>query len=493
MSKSKNTKRALLASVMSMILCFTMLIGTTFAWFTDTASTGVNKIQAGTLKIGFEMSKDKKSWSDVGTEPLNFITADNRAVDKVLWEPGCTYKLPYIRIVNKGNLALKFKLLINGVKGDSKLAEVIDVKIGEKSYGTLSSFIKETEVDSDGAAHGIILPKDAVIPADETDKTISVEATDAYEISLHMQESADNTYQGLSIESMSFTVLATQYTHENDSFNNQYDKDAKYPTYIPADNVLDSTTPSTSLNGNIVVEAADNTLTFGNNADIGEKTAVDMKGTTQNIADSIKAQDGQSLTMVNGELVKSGSFGKVRFDTKGKNQEGIFENMTFTDTKAPSHTGTSSNDTEEMIQICPNGGGTGTYIFRNCTFNNANVGVNGMNNGADVELIFENCVFKNTGNADAIDIISNYASGKVTVKNCTFNLVTTSSISAVNIWGSQPFNLAFEGKNVVNGSVADSTYKVHSTTSVKAYALSGSGEKIVTGEDTVTVTGIAVK
>ena len=34
-----------------MVTCLTMLIGTTFAWFTDTASTAVNKIQSGTLKV----------------------------------------------------------------------------------------------------------------------------------------------------------------------------------------------------------------------------------------------------------------------------------------------------------------------------------------------------------------------------------------------------------------------------------------------------------
>ena len=55
MSKTKTTKRALLSSVLAMLLCVTMLIGTTFAWFTDTASTAVNKIQAGNLDVALEM------------------------------------------------------------------------------------------------------------------------------------------------------------------------------------------------------------------------------------------------------------------------------------------------------------------------------------------------------------------------------------------------------------------------------------------------------
>ena len=55
MTTSKSTKRALVSSALAILMCVAMLIGTTFAWFTDTASTAVNKIQAGTLDIALEM------------------------------------------------------------------------------------------------------------------------------------------------------------------------------------------------------------------------------------------------------------------------------------------------------------------------------------------------------------------------------------------------------------------------------------------------------
>lgn len=51
MSNSRNTKRSFITSMLAMLTCLTMLIGTTFAWFTDTASTAVNKIQSGTLDV----------------------------------------------------------------------------------------------------------------------------------------------------------------------------------------------------------------------------------------------------------------------------------------------------------------------------------------------------------------------------------------------------------------------------------------------------------
>ena len=51
MSSKKSTKRALLMSVISMLLCLAMLTGTTFAWFTDSVKSGMNKIVAGNLDV----------------------------------------------------------------------------------------------------------------------------------------------------------------------------------------------------------------------------------------------------------------------------------------------------------------------------------------------------------------------------------------------------------------------------------------------------------
>ena len=130
MSNRKSTKRALLGSVMAMVLCLAMLIGATFAWFTDTASTGVNKIQAGNLDVALEM-KDGDNWVSAEGKTLTFKTKDNRAADQILWEPGCTYELPQLRVVNKGNLALKYKIQITGIQGDAKLNEVIDWTIND--------------------------------------------------------------------------------------------------------------------------------------------------------------------------------------------------------------------------------------------------------------------------------------------------------------------------------------------------------------------------
>ena len=114
MSNTKTTKRALLSSVMAMLICITMLIGTTFAWFTDSASTAVNKIQAGNLDVQLLMH-DGRSYVDIGndTSPIfgiGSIAQDNNA--ETLWEPGKT-QVAYLAIKNNGNLALKYKVELN--------------------------------------------------------------------------------------------------------------------------------------------------------------------------------------------------------------------------------------------------------------------------------------------------------------------------------------------------------------------------------------------
>ena len=197
MNESTKTKKALRGSLLALFLCIVLLIGTTFAWFTDTASTGVNKIQSGTLKVGLEY-KVGDQWQDATGQTLTFKTADNRAADKILWEPGCTYELPALRVVNKGNLALKYKIKINGIQGDEKLNEVIDWTISD------------TALDADH-------------------KLAAKATSDELVIKGHMQESAGNEYQDKSIDGISITVYATQDTVENDSFNNRYDENAGYP------------------------------------------------------------------------------------------------------------------------------------------------------------------------------------------------------------------------------------------------------------------------
>ncbi len=205
--KLKSKKSALLLSFTSLLLCFAMLAGSTFAWFTDTATTGVNRIQSGTLDVDIVDAVDTTKSLDKQT--LKWVRAksdtEKEAVDsaEILWEPGCTYQLQPFKIANKGNLALKYKIQITGIQGDAKLNEVIEWKINGED---------------------INLTEKHLLAGTANNPTYS----DAITISGHMKEKAGNEYQNKSIDGIAITVYATQLNSEFDSFNNTYDKDAEY-------------------------------------------------------------------------------------------------------------------------------------------------------------------------------------------------------------------------------------------------------------------------
>ena len=203
MTNRKSTKRALLGSVMAMVLCLAMLVGATFAWFTDTASTGVNKIQAGNLDVVLEMQNADGKWVSAEGKTLDFVKAADAKGEAILWEPGCTYELPALRIRNNGNLALKYKVAITGINGSAKLNEAIEWTIGDVAMGA--------------------------------EQHLAAGESNAFTIKGHMKESAGNEYMNESIDGIAITVVATQDTVESDSFNNTYDANATYPVVAVGD------------------------------------------------------------------------------------------------------------------------------------------------------------------------------------------------------------------------------------------------------------------
>ena len=252
-----NSKKALLSSAFALVLSIAMLIGTTFAWFTDTASTAVNKIQAGTLKIDIV---DKNGVSIKG-KSMSFVNKEGSS--DILWEPGATFKTTGFKIKNIGNLALKYKLALNGITGDNKLLEVIKFTVVDAS---------EHEVNLDTFSGHL----------DATDAM-----SDLLYVKGHMDEAAGNDYQGKTLEGLGITVLATQYTYENDSFGNTYDENAMVTA---AD--YDALAKAVKSGGLIKLGAdvdAEATLTFGGDAHL------DLAGKTLNNTSDIWGDNAWSL------------------------------------------------------------------------------------------------------------------------------------------------------------------------------------------------------
>ena len=214
MNTKKATKRALLTSVMALVMCVVMLVGTTFAWFTDTASTNVNKIVSGNLDVDIVDATDTSTSLDKGT--LQFLRAadgtdEPTKVENVLWEPGATFFTQGFKIANKGNLALKYKVVVSGTTGDTGLLKVM-------KFDVVSAMTKTgSEVDF-AANPGQLLPPTSDTPS----------VSDTYYLRGHMDESAGNEYKNMTLTGISVTVYATQLASEFDSFNNTYDENADY-------------------------------------------------------------------------------------------------------------------------------------------------------------------------------------------------------------------------------------------------------------------------
>ena len=279
MTNRKSTKRALLGSVMAMVLCLAMLVGATFAWFTDTASTGVNKIQAGNLDVQLV----DENGNSLEGKTLEFKKAANAAEgEAVLWEPGCTYELPAVYVKNNGNLALKYKVTITGINGSAKLNDVIDWTIN----------------DAD-------LSADHSLAAGATSEALTIKG--------HMKESAGNEYMNESIDGIAITVAATQDTVENDSFGNTYDKDAEYPITVTTGDELQSIVNNATAPVNIVLA---NSITTNNFVIPEDKdVTLDLNGRTVTNAESHTILNKGHLTLKDSSADKSGQIISLKGNT----------------------------------------------------------------------------------------------------------------------------------------------------------------------------------
>ena len=284
MSNRKSTKRALLGSVMAMVLCLAMLVGATFAWFTDTASTGVNKITSGNLDVEIVNKEGEKVTS------LKWVKAEGAAAESVLWEPGCRYQLEPFQIVNNGNLALKYKLVITGLTGDADLLKVIQ----------FTYTIGDETLDLAGEGH---------LTAKGTDGAKSQPIT----ITGAMDTAAGNEYMNKKLDNISITVVATQDTVESDSFGTQYDKDAEYPVAVTTGDELQAIVNNATAPVNIVLA---NSITTNNFVIPEDKdVTLDLNGRTVTNAESHTILNKGHLTLKDSSADKSGQIISLKGNT----------------------------------------------------------------------------------------------------------------------------------------------------------------------------------
>ena len=240
MTQSKSTKRALMSSILAMLVCVAMLIGSTFAWFTDSVTSTGNIIKSGTLDV-------EMKWAD-GTESLDsadWKDASKGAIfDYDLWEPGYT-EVRHVKISNVGSLALKYEVRIAATGEVSELADVIDVYY-IKNGAQITDRTQLNDANKIGTL-AQVLANPYAAKGNLFGKKGETVDSDIATIALKMQESAGNEYQDLSIGSeFAVVIVATQDTVENDSFDNQYDAGATFGETIEVGN--DATSLEEAMN-----------------------------------------------------------------------------------------------------------------------------------------------------------------------------------------------------------------------------------------------------
>ena len=291
MTSSKSTKRALISSALAILMCAAMLIGTTFAWFTDTASTGVNKIVAGNLDIELQMKGNDGKWVNAEGKILPFLVEGEIPAEgtQILWEPGCTYYVPQIRVLNKGNLAVKFEYIPEALGVTGKLAEVLEL-------------VFKTPVDANGEEVNI-----------EPEVLEPGEASPEWSFGYHMLESAGNEYQNATATGMCVTVVATQATYEKDSIDDQYDKDAEYPILVTTGDELQAIVNNATAPVNIMLTNSITTNNFVIPAD--KDVTLDLNGRTVTNAESHTILNKGHLTLTDSSADKSGQIISLKGNT----------------------------------------------------------------------------------------------------------------------------------------------------------------------------------
>ena len=459
MISSKSTKRALISSALAILMCVAMLIGTTFAWFTDTASTGVNKIQAGNLDVELEYKN---------SDTTGFTKADkNTKVFKegALWEPGHV-EYVVLKVSNAGSLALKYKLGINIAN------EVGSTNVYNKEF-KLSDYIRFAVLDGDKTEGSV--DRDALVAAATDSKLIK----EGYTAENHlMATGTDNSQKVVTLVvwmpttvgneanhkkdatapsiDLGISVVATQDTVESDSFGTQYDKDATYPVIVSnQQQANDAITNATDKKVNISI-ASDQTITLDNGiANEGDKSRdITFSGngsqTVDVVTNAVNAEGGQ----LNYQRGSSFTFENLTIQAGEGNFDGIVCNeLTFKDCtikgkltlfgKATFINCVFDNTMANQYSIWTWGGTDVT--FENCTFNTNGKAIL-LYGGADgknpTNLVVNNCIFndRNSGAAGkaAIEIGNDYnATYTLTVNNATVNGFADGKNTGSKLWANK--------------------------------------------------------
>lgn len=234
------TKKSLWISSISLLVCCVFLIGTTFAWFTDSVTSGKNRIQAGNLDIDLLMDKQQSGTYESIANGTGDIFSEKTG-NGIHWEPGKT-EIVYLAVQNKGSLALNYNIVLNITDGTPVgLVGALEYAVLDgKTAADLSAVTSWTDLLAmPDVQTGDIAARETVAAPNGTLDEIALSGeqneTDYFALAVHMKEDASNDFQNGSI-TIDVNVVAKQAAAETDSFDDQYDKQASYTVNVSNEN-----------------------------------------------------------------------------------------------------------------------------------------------------------------------------------------------------------------------------------------------------------------
>lgn len=411
MTRKKSTKHTLLMSALSLLMCVSMLIGSTFAWFSDSVTSENNQIESGNLDIELWHCPNNKTQHGSGYDEANgaeikgdtalFLNVDG---DPILWEPGASAGETF-RVKNAGELALKFKFHLKTVDAKKTpegkdLTDVLQLQIIELENDANNTPVKVTGgVDYEGLFGDGYVIEGELLPGEIAD----------FNVAIGWKPTAnDNDYNvsgGLKIN-FAIELFATQLTHEKDSLGDQYDASADY-----GEKEKEPITYDPAVNGGLYEYLP--TLESG--------TVLVLPGGTYNTSGTLTVAAGVTIKGAEGATVifnQSSSNQDDIFNCKG---DAVFENITFeSNRKGYAITdNTKNHDTDGDITVinCKFKGIAteknwgiyknlnGNLTVKDCTFDNYNNAICGVNNGEDSVTVITGCTFTNI-NGEAIGYVT---------------------------------------------------------------------------------------
>ena len=270
----ENRKRSTLISVLIVTLCIALCLGATFAFFADSIISSGNKVKSGILNVDLQLltKNTEDDWVSIKKDSNPIFSAD------ILWEPGYT-EVKVLRVVNNGDLAIKWEARYFSENEMTDIAEVIDVYVNPgataNKYPTQRSELESwTKYSFTYFVNNIASILHGTLEGTEDANNPNCAY---FGIALKMQEGAGNKYQDDVLGAFDIQIVATQFTREEDVFGTDYDEDATFPCNHPTTETIpgiSATCTSTGLTDGKKCSSCSTIIVAQNETPLAEHTEV---------------------------------------------------------------------------------------------------------------------------------------------------------------------------------------------------------------------------